>query len=166
MGVAGVFPYYLNRAAYDNQLIGAPPNWKLDYILNYCDSDLPVPAGIIRHDYAPVDPHTLYYPHSSWCLRQLAMSSAPRIAKSQTDDRLAALPIHDIQGYLGIIDMAGDLDARYYTETQQWSELVLLLNKLNSLSDTATGHRLTKGYAPNLPPEHKAKLKPSLESML
>lgn len=159
LGVAGIIPYFINRPAYDNGLLGAPAVWKFDYVLNSCDSTKPVPAGFFRHEFKPVNTDTLYYPNSSWCLRQLATSDQPRINKVQTDDRLAKLPIHEISGFLGIVDMAGDLECRYFVENKKWDELVELLNQLNSLSDTSTGKRELKSYEHYLPEEYKAKLK-------
>lgn len=157
LGVAGIIPYFMDKAAYDNGLLGAPAVWKFDYVLNGCDSVRPVPAGFFRHEYKPVSPETLYYPNSSWCLRQVHSSSQPRLYKS-AEDRLAHLPIHDITGYTGIVDMAADLDCRFFVENKMWDELVSLLNQLHSLSDTTTGQRELKGYGRYLPEEYRNQL--------
>jgi hypothetical protein len=158
LGVAGIIPYFMDRNAYDNGLLGAPTIWKFDYVLNGCSSVHPVPKGFIRHQYKTVSPDTLYYPNSSWCLRQLQSSTQPRLINDRNDDRLSRLPIHDVTGFEGILDMAGDTDARYFAENKMWDELVDLLNQLNSLSDTSTGKRELTGYGQFLPAEYKSKL--------
>jgi hypothetical protein len=157
LGVAGILPYFMDKLAYDNGLLGVAENWRFDYVLNGCNSVNPVPTGFIRHEYKPVSPDTLYYPNSSWCLRQVQASNQPRLHKV-ADDRLSQLPIHDITGFEGILDMAGDLDARYFVENKMWDEMVALLNKLNSLSDTTTGRRELTGYGQFLPDEYRPKL--------
>ncbi|MGZ3807699.1 MAG: hypothetical protein ACXVCE_06415 [Bacteriovorax sp.] len=159
LGVAGIIPYFINRPSYDNGLLGAPAVWNFDYVLNSCDSVKPVPAGFVRHEFKPVSPNTLYYPSSSWCLRQLASSNQLRINKAQADDHLSKLPIHEVTGFEGIVDMAGDFEARYFVENKKWDEMVDLLNQLNSLSDTTTGQRELTGYGRYIPEEYKAKLK-------
>jgi hypothetical protein len=159
LGIAGVVPFTISKPSFDNLLIGVPPWESLDFVINTCDATKPLPPGFFRHEQNPPSTHSLDYPKfSALCLRQLATSRLPRIEKLYIDDRISSLPIQDIEGFEGILDMAADADARFYVENKLWDELVNLLNKLHSLSDTTTGQREYVSYGKYLSDEYQSRL--------
>jgi len=66
---AGIFPFYLRGPVYDGALIGFPPDGHIDYEVNRCDCQRPLPESVWRrYPDGLGQPYALYYPLTSACL--------------------------------------------------------------------------------------------------
>jgi len=69
--VAGIIPFFLKQQAYDQALIGSPPDGRVDYVLAQCSSNGLPPSDIVRYPRDRPSPATLFYPFTSFCLYPL-----------------------------------------------------------------------------------------------